>query len=451
MPFDSYPYVTQALPYRTPPEVFLQIFHWATLDETLLSCTPSWRHWDLNSAPANDCNDSQFDPWPKQNQEALNTARSLSVVCRAFRNLSYEFLFRHIILDKVEDLAGVVKILGRKDLLKWVKRLSLFCCKEGMWTRHDSEQLYTLLKRCPNIEVLSNSIAAFGVEDDDAGPSFLQQLFRSCKRLKRLHWNPLGCMSMDSTQWTQILSSNPTALYLQALEILGPEAPDFRNHIMLSSETLQYQIHLPNLHSLRLCANEDFAFLLSTISTQWQIPKLSHLSFRATKHPCRLAIEALIASHGENLISLYLDENTCYDIDVTYVVQCTGKNFRDLCIHDTSVLQGDGLPVVENLILVAMEPTADSPLGPGNLAAFALQPGSRFPADFQNLKRVILVNPDFPSNGVMMADNRKGVYCDWYHTGVGALQKMTKRGIQVVNWYGSPITFKPTRRGMHLL
>lgn len=153
-----------------PPELLLQIFHWATYDYALYENRPSWKNYDLTHYDGE-------DPWPTPSEskqaDSERTVRSLASTCTRWRVLATEFEWRHIVVSEMSRLKhyldGINKLLqkgseGQGQVECPVRRITLTMAKERVWTEEDTERVVSLIRICPNLEVMINWIFADGGE-----------------------------------------------------------------------------------------------------------------------------------------------------------------------------------------------------------------------------------------------------------------------------------------------
>ncbi|KAG8993701.1 hypothetical protein FRB90_000618 [Tulasnella sp. 427] len=147
-----------------PPELFHQVFHWATYDNALFEDRPSWRNYDLDKYDGE-------DPWPQPSQEAERTARSLTSTCKYWRVLATEFELRHITVSELRQLDFYVERIRKFSQpgehsaefpVRWIT-LNLF--KVRVWMEEDTTRLVALVRVCPSLEVLINRVSADGALD----------------------------------------------------------------------------------------------------------------------------------------------------------------------------------------------------------------------------------------------------------------------------------------------
>ncbi|KAG8963041.1 hypothetical protein FRC00_007984 [Tulasnella sp. 408] len=299
-----------------PPEILLQIFHWATYDPALFENRPSWRNYDLTAYDGE-------DPWPTPSEHTRSIATALVLTCTRWTTLATEFELRHITVDEMHQLkyylSRIRKLVqtgkeGDKTAECPIRRITLMLVKERVWTEEDTEAVVSLIRRCPNLEVLINESFADG-EMHAAGPVLLKSLVDSCPNLKRLHWKTMGCMQLLPSAWSSILASSSLATSLEALEIDSP--PAFPAHG--STPAPATLLELPSLHCLQLSVNEDSASLISAIVDEWQLPSLTSLYLKSSHHPTIRGVLSLISTHGQLLTTLAMDRNTSPDIPLSFL------------------------------------------------------------------------------------------------------------------------------------
>ncbi|KAG8963037.1 hypothetical protein FRC00_007980 [Tulasnella sp. 408] len=189
--------------------------------------------------------------------------------------------------------------------------ITLMLFKEGVWTEEDTELVVSLIRSCPNLEVLINRSSA-DEETHPAGPALLQSLVDSCPKLKRLHWKTLSGMLLLPSAWSSILASSSLATSLEALEIDSP--PAFPAHG--STPTPATPLELPSLHSLQISVDEDMEPLISAIVEEWQLPALTSLYLKSSRYSTFLGVLSLISTHGQSLTTLAMDRSTSADISL---------------------------------------------------------------------------------------------------------------------------------------
>lgn len=140
-----------------PPEILLQIFHQACLDEGLFDHRPSWRNYDLVTHDPN-------DPWPAPSLDAVKTAGALRGTCRRWRDLGLEFALRHLWLEGMENLRDCRDMVKRLDAgeREKIKRITLAMFKHDVWESVDHALVLELLDMTPKLEVFTNEVVTGG-------------------------------------------------------------------------------------------------------------------------------------------------------------------------------------------------------------------------------------------------------------------------------------------------
>lgn len=140
-----------------PPEILLQIFHWAVPDEGLSDHRPSWRNYDLS------CHDPN-DPWPLPSLEAVKTATALTATCKLFRKFAMEFSLRHLWLEDMKQLRYLRETLSNRDGTdrERIKRITLLMFKENVWDSEDTKVVVDIIDMAPKLEVFTNDVVTGG-------------------------------------------------------------------------------------------------------------------------------------------------------------------------------------------------------------------------------------------------------------------------------------------------
>ncbi|KIO16650.1 hypothetical protein M407DRAFT_33706 [Tulasnella calospora MUT 4182] len=215
--------------HSLPPELFHQIFHWATYEHALSMNLPSWQNYDLTNVGGGE------DPWPTihLDMKGQRTARALRLTCTRWTALATEFELRYIMIRDVRRLEYYLERIGKflqtgseggNKVACPVRIMNLRVLKGPVWTEEDTEMVVSVIREFPNLEVMVNRCYTEG-ETHAAGPIVLQSLANSCSKLKRLHWEPKNSMQLLPSSWSSILASSSLATSLEALEIMSPPHP----------------------------------------------------------------------------------------------------------------------------------------------------------------------------------------------------------------------------------
>ncbi|KAG8963011.1 hypothetical protein FRC00_008112 [Tulasnella sp. 408] len=251
-----------------PPELLHQIFHWATYDYALSAKLPTWKNYSLLGI------DDSENPWPMLylGMEREATARALRLTCARWTALATEFELFYIMINDVPTLnyyRGRIKKLLEKDgeggnkVKCPVRFMNLrLHASRSVWTEEDTEMVASLIRDCPNLEVMVNS----------------------CSMLREV-LEIMACPLGDADQ--------PTP---------APALP----------------LELPSLHCLQLSVDDNNAPLASVIAKEWQLPSLSSLYIQGTYRSTfslqngllSPGVRSLITTHGQSVTTLAIDSRT---------------------------------------------------------------------------------------------------------------------------------------------
>ncbi|KAG8894555.1 hypothetical protein FRC01_012893, partial [Tulasnella sp. 417] len=149
--------------HSLPPELLRHVFHWATYEYALSAGLPSWKNYVLTYG------DGGEDPWPMLylGMERERTIPALRLTCTRWAALATEFELLYIV---IHDVRGLKYYLRRiRTLLQTggeeehqrkspVRIMNLRVIKGwgGIWTEEDTEMVVSLVRHCPNLEVMVN-------------------------------------------------------------------------------------------------------------------------------------------------------------------------------------------------------------------------------------------------------------------------------------------------------
>jgi len=102
-----------------------------------------------------------WDSWPRQSRQTLDTIKAISLVNRSFRDLASEVIFRQVTIAEIEDLRKVLVFLD-PEKCRWIKRLTISVFIDSVWRKDHTDRLLTLVERCPNLVAFSNEVVAMG-------------------------------------------------------------------------------------------------------------------------------------------------------------------------------------------------------------------------------------------------------------------------------------------------
>ncbi|PBL00689.1 hypothetical protein ARMGADRAFT_1006829 [Armillaria gallica] len=271
-----------------PPELWLEIFSWATMPE---GATPY------------ECNYKPFRESPARDERGVDLevkalTSKLSLVCRDWHAMTTELLYKDVLINRGQNALKSVLCPHQNDpgYGKMVRRavLPYDSTVTDHWTRDPSPSV-EILKLCSRLEVLIRPrTVQYAMRtltfEFDADPVALPSL-------KRLEWwhNSEAERSGGINSLAAVLRSSPNISYLFIGGASGMSS------IMLDSTPLC----LPALETLRLFSVGGF--LLHQICNRLTLPALSHVVVDNVLNNGDL--EGLWESHGETIESVELGQH----------------------------------------------------------------------------------------------------------------------------------------------
>ncbi|KII93415.1 hypothetical protein PLICRDRAFT_35622 [Plicaturopsis crispa FD-325 SS-3] len=233
-----------------PPELWLQIFHWATHDpETLDHLTSSYKPFQSIA--------------PKTLAENLRTKRVLVLVCRAWRACVLKMLYEDLRVDRGQQhLREVLK--SADGFGGCVRRAEIPYSSTSTETYVRPALALRILEQCPHLEVLVRP-------KPDYDPERRFEFDANCLPLpsvKRLEWWQYDTATRTGgiNSLRDVLLCTPNLQYLIVGGDLGWPG------LMSGKAT----VALPALHTIRF--QRTTPIFLRRIS-QWTLPALTHVVF----------------------------------------------------------------------------------------------------------------------------------------------------------------------------
>ncbi|EED80420.1 predicted protein [Postia placenta Mad-698-R] len=306
------------MPYELPPELWLQIFHYAAEDEPLfdyaLPTSMTESSWSKRVMSDGWTLRAPNDLIEIMHRKSFATKKAIVSTCRAWRDLGTEFLFRCLLFGDPSRFQQLRVILDADNSLgRRAKRLHIarFYAGHGSTLEETQDALVSIIRHCPNLEAFivtwsfSNSLAAV-----------VDALCTYCPR--NLRTLQLYIPTSGIAKAILMLDSLP-ALVSVHFQFEGVSSENIR-----LGSTSAVTLTLNSLEQLQL--RGPFQEFLEQ-ATGWKLPALRSLSldFLSFRDDLPDIIEFL-THHGDALT--YLDINCVPALDVATIL--------DLCPNLTT-------------------------------------------------------------------------------------------------------------------
>lgn len=294
-----------------PPEVWSLIFH-----EVATTTRFYDTRWDQGSiiSPFDDATSSS-DPYnagDKAYTIALTNIYNLTLVCRAWYDLSKHLAYSHLVIRGMSQLERIVDILeqsqvnGRVGLGWWVTHVKLmtvaYHIDEGE-PNSPTGLTRRLLALCPRLEVYLDA-APYGEDERPLDLLSSTGSFTSFSpHLRSIEWVYGGPTQEDFKRTPNLVDSIQS---LRAMTILDSSSMHIPGELFT----------LPNLTSLDLFILPDSHIQWADIGNTWSLPSLTHLTLRTAPgigvnvgEDTMVSLLTFFDTHGANI--RVLDLNMC--------------------------------------------------------------------------------------------------------------------------------------------
>jgi hypothetical protein len=292
---------------RLPPELWIQIFRWAT--------APA----EVEPKDVSTFMPFQSVKWNVPLRHQLSTKRTLVLVCRQWRHLGIKFLYEVIVLrHHVQALEQAL----RRGYGKWVRVAELVCACHNKHRNHLGRpavsQVTEILRLCPNLRTLTRPATV--------DPCVIE-LHPAHFPLPSLHhvfwWNPHFVHGVPINSLLDVLGNSPNVRYLA----VGGDAylPDIHGRLL----------HLPHLTTLRL-RRLSSSYLWQV--ARWSLPNLAHVVLEVVS--LAQSLDSLWDAFGHQLHTIELGCVLRFLVDdrITSILkQCPNLRVLNYYINFTSI------------------------------------------------------------------------------------------------------------------
>ncbi|KAL0580835.1 hypothetical protein V5O48_001211 [Marasmius crinis-equi] len=331
-----------------PPELWLQVFHWAT---NYSQNTFSTTYEPFSNSPF------------VEEHQVLRVKHSLALVCRTWHALSKEFLYRDVRIGPAQTSLKEA-LCTPEESAKFVRRVVL-PFQSTTTPTYSSSPLTSveILKLCPQVEVLVRPrlLAPSTLQTPRDAPRFEFDVDSlSLPSLKRLEWNflPEAERTGGINSLTDVLLHSPNIEYLH----IGGFNP--RSQIPPGHS----QIHLPKLNTISMSSLT--AHVIHQLCYRWTLPALSHLIVGSVNLP---TISTLWERYASQLESVELGRHLAF-LQRDFVGPCVRScpNLKELNYHVFFTLPPDFAGESGSIETIGLHAGRNEMLPPESDAAWAL-------------------------------------------------------------------------------